>query len=298
MLAAVRTLLVLALLVGCGAVPEPSGGPCIQQSDCPSGQFCVRGRCSLSPDGGLPTGADRDADGVVDDSDNCPDLANADQSDEDGDGKGDACDPCPLIKNEPAGACDPAHPTQTEQWLFESFHKDPRWSVPGQPAWTVAGGDALAVTAATPSSAHIRLAAHTGTRSYDDFTITAQFVVDARVAGQRNQLGLAVTIPGLTPALLSCRLDLDVGRGDLLAFGEFMHADQGFPWPAATPYQLAISVHDGRYDCVIRTAAGPTPLALTPATPAYPTSDDALDLFADQVTAHVDWVYVVGSPSK
>ena len=40
--------------------------------------------------------ADRDGDGVVDETDNCPDVANSDQSDVDGDGLGDACDPCPF----------------------------------------------------------------------------------------------------------------------------------------------------------------------------------------------------------
>ena len=39
--------------------------------------------------------ADRDADGVPDDSDNCPDDPNSTQEDADGDGLGDACDPCP-----------------------------------------------------------------------------------------------------------------------------------------------------------------------------------------------------------
>jgi uncharacterized repeat protein (TIGR01451 family)/MYXO-CTERM domain-containing protein len=36
---------------------------------------------------------DRDNDGVIDPTDNCPDLANPDQVDTDGDGQGDACDP-------------------------------------------------------------------------------------------------------------------------------------------------------------------------------------------------------------
>jgi hypothetical protein len=44
----------------------------------------------LSGDG---TEADRDGDGVADEDDNCPDIANADQADFDGDGQGDACDP-------------------------------------------------------------------------------------------------------------------------------------------------------------------------------------------------------------
>ncbi|RMG91865.1 MAG: hypothetical protein D6708_07070, partial [Candidatus Dadabacteria bacterium] len=43
--------------------------------------------------------ADRDGDGVPDDSDNCPSTANADQADGDGDGVGDACDNCPAVAN-------------------------------------------------------------------------------------------------------------------------------------------------------------------------------------------------------
>jgi len=38
---------------------------------------------------------DEDGDGVPDESDNCPLVANADQADADGDGLGDACDACP-----------------------------------------------------------------------------------------------------------------------------------------------------------------------------------------------------------
>jgi hypothetical protein len=42
---------------------------------------------------------DRDADGVLDDDDNCPDRANVDQHDEDGDAVGDPCDNCPHVDN-------------------------------------------------------------------------------------------------------------------------------------------------------------------------------------------------------
>src|SRR5690606_36842770 len=38
---------------------------------------------------------DRDVDGVPDDTDNCPDDANADQANQDGDASGDVCDICP-----------------------------------------------------------------------------------------------------------------------------------------------------------------------------------------------------------
>jgi hypothetical protein len=42
---------------------------------------------------------DRDGDGVSNDSDNCPDNANAGQVDTDGDSRGDLCDNCPTLAN-------------------------------------------------------------------------------------------------------------------------------------------------------------------------------------------------------
>jgi hypothetical protein len=47
---------------------------------------------------------DADQDGVCDNVDNCPGVANADQADADGDGKGDACDPCTDADKD--GICD------------------------------------------------------------------------------------------------------------------------------------------------------------------------------------------------
>jgi hypothetical protein len=40
---------------------------------------------------------DRDGDGVLNEEDNCPLVANAEQTDEDGDGFGDVCDNCPAL---------------------------------------------------------------------------------------------------------------------------------------------------------------------------------------------------------
>ncbi|MBZ5557192.1 MAG: thrombospondin type 3 repeat-containing protein [Acidobacteriia bacterium] len=42
---------------------------------------------------------DTDGDGITDDVDNCPTVANPDQKDTDGDGVGDACDNCPTVAN-------------------------------------------------------------------------------------------------------------------------------------------------------------------------------------------------------
>ena len=52
----------------------------------------------VQPDQGQ-LGADQDNDGIPDDTDNCPEGANADQVDQDGDGRGDECDPEPETFN-------------------------------------------------------------------------------------------------------------------------------------------------------------------------------------------------------
>ena len=73
---------------------------------------------SSGPDAALPGTDDLDDDGVVDARDNCPALANNNQSDVDADGLGDVCDPCPEVSDptgEPA-ACAP----ECETGLSES----------------------------------------------------------------------------------------------------------------------------------------------------------------------------------
>ncbi|MBC7975243.1 MAG: lamin tail domain-containing protein [Myxococcales bacterium] len=49
--------------------------------------------------------SDRDQDGVTNATDNCPDVANADQKDVDQDSKGDVCDVCPADANPGSSGC-------------------------------------------------------------------------------------------------------------------------------------------------------------------------------------------------
>jgi YVTN family beta-propeller protein len=62
------------------------------------------GRLAIGGCGGSPPPTpggttDEDSDGISNASDNCPDIASADQTDSDGDGFGDACDNCPNAFN-------------------------------------------------------------------------------------------------------------------------------------------------------------------------------------------------------
>ena len=115
--------------------PRPDGTSCDDGNSCTSGDSCQIGACTgtASPDPccgdpdpccgssnpccgssnpccgssdlccGSPDPCcgkdDSDADGVCDDIDNCPAVANADQADADGDGIGDPCDNCPGVAN-------------------------------------------------------------------------------------------------------------------------------------------------------------------------------------------------------
>lgn len=58
-----------------------------------------------APNGSESTLDDRDGDTIMDNVDNCPDIANRDQDNEDGDMFGNLCDPCPPLG--PPGNADP-----------------------------------------------------------------------------------------------------------------------------------------------------------------------------------------------
>lgn len=54
---------------------------------------------SFCPRKTIATRFDKDDDGLLNEYDNCPDIANRNQKDSDSDGIGDACDNCPFISN-------------------------------------------------------------------------------------------------------------------------------------------------------------------------------------------------------
>jgi hypothetical protein len=82
---------ILVLLAGCGRLgfAQLTGAPDAPASDAPTGDA-----------GDAPASHDEDSDGVADDLDNCPCIANASQDDGDGDSVGDACDPHPAASGD------------------------------------------------------------------------------------------------------------------------------------------------------------------------------------------------------
>jgi len=76
----------------CGTPRDVGGGGC----GCGGGSILIN-----NTDMGetYSTSDDYDNDGLEDDFDNCPWVANSDQADSDGDGIGDACDNCPGVAN-------------------------------------------------------------------------------------------------------------------------------------------------------------------------------------------------------
>jgi hypothetical protein len=94
---------------------------------------------------------DKDGDGVADDSDNCPSVANADQANTNGAGRGDACDPdddndgvldaddnCPAVQNpgqentNGAGRGDACDPDDDNDTVVDEEDNCPAIANPGQ----------------------------------------------------------------------------------------------------------------------------------------------------------------------
>jgi hypothetical protein len=100
-----------------------------------------------------PPNNDTDADGVPNNMDNCPLVANTNQRDHDADAIGDACDHCPHLANSAdpdadgdgvGDACDPRPATAGDsRALFEGFYDASSiasWTDTGNGTWSVANG--------------------------------------------------------------------------------------------------------------------------------------------------------------
>jgi hypothetical protein len=166
----------LLALAACYSPHADTGSPCTPSAPaCPTAQICVTtGSGSFCETSAQPVDAavsdappdaestDRDGDGITNDADNCPDVANADQHDEDGDSLGDVCDPCPPSDDNTdddddgvANDCDPNPEMPGERILmFEGFADGVPmgWTTNG-PMWMASEDDAVVTSSGAIATA-------------------------------------------------------------------------------------------------------------------------------------------------
>jgi hypothetical protein len=306
---------VLLVLAACYAPAAPAGAPCSPTGACPADQTCVVGVCTTSS-GSLPDAnvtidgppGDRDADGVADAVDNCPDVANADQADEDKDGVGDVCDLCPQLAgatvdadgDKIGDACDPNPTLADSTWLFEGFHK-------GQPSWPasahwVAVPDALRVSAlggTNDPEDYVTLPLTLAGRTYDNFSVTAIVSVDQLVGNSGDHyFGINAYDATMTKGV-SCEFEQFNGTNTLDLLEVLSNGSLGslkkmpaFAWTTATSYRLNLTRHGSTYTCTINGPA--TSQTATGTSQVVPRAGDAVQLYAFGVTAQLASVFVAG----
>ncbi|HUQ08398.1 MAG TPA: hypothetical protein VM261_38165 [Kofleriaceae bacterium] len=176
----------------------------------------------------LDAAADRDGDGVLDDDDLCPDVADPGQFDEDGDARGDRCDLCPHLaqlddtdgdEDNIPDACDPYERIAGGRLRWSGFHGaeelgDWRALGSGTATWT---DDAIELAPVLDGEARfVRVEpadpAMTRTR------VIASVEIGAPNAGSvaRRTVGLVTNVePQVGNNLFLCQLETDVPQPDV-----------------------------------------------------------------------------------
>ena len=244
---------------------------------------------------------DRDADGVLDASDNCPDRPNRDQADEDGDGDGDVCDNCPHLVNadqrngdgdELGDDCDPTPITAGSRLLaFDAFTGTSlgvpaAWTI-GAGAWTTLLGT-LAVRATTDAVTWRAVPSAPGR------TIYVQAATTFANAGTPAHAGLLAPVDYPAGSGEGCGVRLDSGSGTTLNLARLTLSGTtittinltALPWPLTALRELGLQRRTSM-SCV---AVGSN----TTSTPAMSTAshNDRVGLVARNGDLQVAWLVV------
>lgn len=258
-------------------------------------------------DAGIDAGVDApnddvDGDGVLNGTDNCPAISNADQDDEDADTLGDACDPCPPDVDNTDGdgdgvgdKCDPNPGTGGDTiMLFEGFQQGvpTGWEKVGN--WTAVAasheldidtiGESILGTVgpATPKS-----------------TITSSFTVVTR-NGNLNTAGVytAATAADTGVAAVIYRVVTQMGTGVghsiyNRANAQADNSSGNYQMTEGTTYRMQLGRAGTMYSSTVASGASST---RTHTTPVDPTTASTNGLLAVGVHARYQWVLVVVSP--
>ena len=305
-----RVLLVV-VLAGCYSASPRPGVPCDPiDPHCPSGQMCVsRGGdfvCDSEPGDTLQDASlidtsspdDVDGDGVLNATDNCPMVANANQANEDNDATGDACDNCPPFPgpgtdsdNDGVGdVCDPHLLIPGDSIaLFEGFAGaalPPGWVANG--AWSVALGNLLST--ANGNDVNTLVIPYTSTPHQ---TISAF----ATITALESQLGGSVGVVDRFDGTQGLHCGGGRAAGDQFglinaANGVFVNS-KPHPFDIGTLYRITFERTDKDYACSTIQTSGST----------VQTQADFDNTTATQIgfrnrtaSASIPWIMVVKSP--
>jgi len=308
-------LLGLIWITACYAPSVPSNVRCSPSGACPDGQSCIAGFCTtgggVMPPDMMVVGSDRDHDGLADDQDNCPDVANNSatdkQSNEDGDHFGDACDLCPQIADNSnadtdgdhiGDACDPNPCLHDTVWIYDGFHNGlPSWS--RSLNWTVLP-DKLRANA--PQNANqfseYMFPPFTPTGTPDNFAVTTTGLVEGML-GTTGDHSFGIEIYDMTADKgVDCGLDQSPAGSNSILFlqDDFGNLNKmiNYTWTTGAEYRILLARHGKSYTCSVVGPAGAQ--SLNGDSNVVPRDGNSVDFWAYGMTAQFGSVSIIGTP--
>jgi hypothetical protein len=329
-------MLAAGLLAGCYSPSVPSEVPCSSDGECPSGQSCVASKCeeaghigsgsgtdTTDAGVGMPTADDMDGDGVPDEMDNCPTVANKDQADEDGDKIGDACDPCPQIagtasdpdtdKDGVGDACDPNPTLKDRVWLFNGFNDATVPSYQHSLNWTVASPGVLQAASAGGNAAtgeYLIPPFTTMGTTIDNFSVTTVMSVTTPAGNGDHVTGIDL-FDSTQNRILECGLsnnsnDVNNGKASVYVWEYDNQSGNNtgngikttaVAWTMSTEYRITMTRHGQAVTCMMTGTAPGGLTAMATSTSTVTAHDNAsISLFAYGTTALFKSVDIIGSP--
>jgi hypothetical protein len=307
-----RSLAIALSLAGCYAPHYAADVACDPAAPvCPGGEQCTpigsQWACTaLGPgdggagvDGGDPLGDD-DHDGIPNNVDNCPEVANPGQENEDGDAWGDACDLCPAYASTTqvdtdgdgvGDACDP-HPSTAGDHLmrFDGFHH-------GVPSDALISGTFAAVgDSVVGTSGDINSILEWTYPPTKNLTISTSVTVTTVVAGKIALVSIVDLGNGVDQSI-----ECEFGQDDNAAGFQDIDVTPSGPqvvvqpdaFATGTQHRLVFQQNGTNFQCSDHSAAGDSTIS---GDSTFTSDPPELGIRVQEGTAQFDWVMVVASP--